>query len=133
MIIHQTTNVALIRQTSGFEPNMSNIWLIINFRSKAIGLFELQEVSKIASIVHMHIISGYQKQDLGLLAFKKLVEYLSLHSKIKTLIGTIPAKNSHIMSIVNRTAAKCCGNIPNGIIFNNELQDLLLFNLEVTA
>jgi hypothetical protein len=125
-----TKNIQVIKSVYDLEPNLTHEWLLIIKDNNIVGMFEIQPLSKITGIVHLHIKEEFQKQGVAIEAMNALTEYLK-PTPIKQLIGSIAVKNKHIMSIVNKTKARCCGLISNGIIWNNELQDIALFQLEV--
>ena len=130
-----TKDVDLIWTLSGIEIldiDLKHDWLVIKEEYKLIGIFEINPLTKISGLLHLNILEEYQNQGIAIKAFNALIKYLKT-TNYKQIIGSIPEKNKKIMSIVNKTKGKCCGSIKDGIIFNNELQDLLLFQLEVNS
>ncbi len=128
--IFQTKNPHIIRSVFNFEPDLEHEFIIINKDTKIIGMFEIQPVTKITGILHLHIKQEYQNQGIASEAMKKLVASLK-QTNYKSLVALIPASNKNIMSIVNKTKAKCCGLLQDGIILNNVVQDLIIFQLMV--
>lgn len=131
MLLKTTLNPDIINSIYKLDINAANLYITIQIDNKYVGMFELQEMTKITYIVHMHIKEEYQKQGLGPKAFKELLQYLKETSQIRKLIGSIPANNNRILSIVKKTSAKCCGLIKDGIIFKGVLQDLVLYELDL--
>lgn len=125
-----TKNITLIKSIFPMEPNLLNDFRVIAYKGDLIGLFEIQPITSITGILHMHIIKEFQNQGLAIKAFNQLIEDLK-SSPFKQLIGSIPEHNKNIMSIVKKTQAKCCGMLEDAIIFNGKLQNLVLFQLEI--
>ncbi len=132
MKIILTTNPIVINRIYQLDVNIRNKYLLILDEDikTYIGLFEIQPITKITGILHMHVSPEFQKKGNGIKAFNALMDYLK-DKEFKQLIGTIPVKNNKIMSVVNKTEAKCIGLIRDGIIFDDVLQDLALYQIEV--
>jgi RimJ/RimL family protein N-acetyltransferase len=79
---------------------------------------------------HIHILDKHQAKGYVFKGWEVLHTLLK-DSNINTIVGSVPIENENMMKVVMKTNFKCCGTIPNGIIYNNKLQDLVLFSLEV--
>lgn len=130
MHLFETKETVLIQSIYPLIPNTEHKYYLIEESNNIIGMFEIQPITKITGILHLHIKEHYQNKGLAIKAFNKLLEILK-NGSIKQLIGTIPEDNKNIMSVVNKTKATYCGKLTNAIIYNNRLQDLLLYQLEV--
>lgn len=131
MFLFKTKNNKELQKLLPNVMNLDSEFYIIIYQGVKIGFFELQPITRVCNNLHMHIITEYQRQGLGLKALLSLLNYLK-GTKIKTLIATIPESNSSILSLVKKVKAKYCGIIENAIIENNTLENLLIFQLEVT-
>lgn len=130
MYIFLTTNEALIKSVHPGVPNFQNEFYLIISDQKLLGIFEIQELTKITGILHMHLTPEYQGKGLGIQCFNELIKMLK-GGKYSHLMGTLPAENHRILSVANKTKARVCGCLTNAIIYDNKLQDLILFELEV--
>lgn len=131
MLVQKTISKDIIHYVfPNLNINQHNLYFEISLSGKIIGLFEIQILTQITGILHLHILEEFQNQGLAIHAVKELIKALK-NTEIKQLIGTIPETNQHIMSIVNKTPSKCCGLIKDGIIWNNQLQNLILFQLDL--
>ncbi len=133
MMIHKLENsLESLEILFPVRVNKAHEYYIIIVENDVVGLFEIQPLSKITGILHLHILEKHQKRGLAINAVNELINVLQ-NSSYQQLIGTIPENNKHIMSIVNKTKAKCCGLIKDGIIWNDILTNLVLFQLEVKS
>lgn len=130
MHIFQTKSKLLIQSVYPVEIVDTHDYLMMHQEGQVKGLFEIQPITKITGMVHMHIKEEHQNQGIGIDAFNALLMYLR-GRQYKQLIGPIPEHNTRIQSIVNKTLAKECGRIKDGIVYDNKLQDLILYQLEI--
>lgn len=115
-----------------FMPNMDNLWLEIQQNTVITGLFELRRFNTITFEIHPYVLPEHQHTGLSLDALNKLQEFLKENYKeIKNLISYVPISCTHSIKFLEKTNSKISGLIKNGIIYNNQLQDLLLYQLEV--
>ena len=110
------------------DDNMINI--AIKRDGQSLGIFQAQYISNACISLHMHILSEYQNKGYALQCLKPLLELLKT-TNIKAILATIPMNNKIMMGIMQKTPFKCCGSIPNSIIYKQQLQDMVLFSLEV--
>lgn len=107
------------------------LWYFINHNNESVGCFQLQEVTKITVSVHMSLLEEYQNKDIAIKCFKPLLEQLKKDTTYSKLVCTVPVNNKHMLSVLNKTTFKVCGLIPNGIIWDTKLQDLLIFEVTI--
>lgn len=110
--------------------NKAHEYYLIYKDQVIVGLFEIQPISKITGNLHMHILEKYQKQRLACKSVLELKKILK-NSDYKQLIGTIPANNLHSASLIKQLNAHYVGMVQDGIIWNNILTNLLIYQLEV--
>ena len=130
MRLFKTKIKDLIHSIYPLEINDRHDYFVIYHFDKVIGLFEIQPLTRITGVLHLHIKDEFQNQGLAIKAFNRLIEDLK-NSPYKQLIGCIPSSNKRIMSIVNKTRGRCCGALKDAIIIDNALQDIILFQLEI--
>lgn len=131
MNIISTKNLSLINSVKQLDPDLFHDWLLIVKDDQILGMFEIQPITKITGILHLHIKDEFQKQGTALKAVNELIEYLKENTIYQQLIGTIPISNTYIRSVVDKTTAICCGLIKDSIVIDNKKQDMLVFQLEV--
>lgn len=95
-----------------------------------IGLFQLEKITNECISIHMHILKKFQGKGIALKCLKPLLSYLK-NGTIRVLLASVAIENRKMIQVIQKTSFKCCGCIPNGIIYNNKLQDLILFSLEI--
>lgn len=118
----------------GFEDMVNNpdsIYLRIQDDGKIVGLYEVQMFTKITGNVHVRLLPEARNTGISKDAYPALLEYLKANTHLKKLICSIPAKHEPMMKIINKTRFKACGLIPDGIFWNDETQDLILFQLDI--
>lgn len=128
----KTTSIKHIKQINpDIQPNILNTWVVIKDNKYEVGLFEIQELTKITGIVHFYIKPEVRNQGYG----KKMCPLLLRFAKEKTgfrkLIASIPAYNIPMIAVMKHTDFKCCGAVRDGIIWDDRLQDIILFEIEV--
>lgn len=113
-----------------YKPDMRKLWLEIKINGKTAGLGVFKEVTKITYDSHIYVLPEYQKKGLTPEIARELQKYLSFKG-VKTLIATVPMECSHIFKLMEKTNFKVTGMIPNGIIYNYKLQDLIIFSANI--
>jgi len=112
------------------DPKQRSVWLEIFKDEISIGVFQLQEITKITFNIHIHIFEEYQKKGFAFKCLDPLLTRLK-HLKIKKLMCTVSKNNRVMRRVLSRTPFKLCGSIKDGIIWNDELTDLLIFELNI--
>ena len=129
--IEKTTHHKLIKDLTTYDTYTSSRYFLIKSDDFIVGIFELQAITKITETVHLYILPAFQKKGIAYSAFLELIEYLKQEQKILKLICTIPITNKNILSALRKTPFKACGVISHGIIWNEQIQDLLIFELTI--
>jgi RimJ/RimL family protein N-acetyltransferase len=123
--------LAYIQQELALTVSFDSMYLKIINDNELIGFFEIQELTKITSILHIHILERFQNKGYSGQLLTPLLNFLKRNTSIKMLVATISSQNKRMLSVMMRTPFKVCGLIPNSIQENNQIQDLILFQLEV--
>src|SRR5439155_159147 len=100
--LQYTTDEVLIKNIHYMTINPYNEYIVIRNDQEVIGLFEIQSLTKICGILHLHIIQKHQRKGYGQKAFKTLIECLK-GSKYKSLISGLPVENKAILRLSNNT------------------------------
>lgn len=114
-----------------YSPNMNNLWLKIDQDNTTIGFFELKEFTKICFDGHIYIAPEYWGKGLARQSIRKALEYLDKFTFIKTVLLSVPEKAIHVLKMLSKTDAKACGIISNAAIYQNKLQNIILFELKI--
>jgi len=131
MNLVETKNITKIQSIYHLMPDLMHTWLIINKDDQSIGMFELQELTKVTAIIHMHIKSEYQNLGYAIRSYRPLVKYIKENTEYQSLMAPVPQNNKRMLRVLTKTDFKCCGVVPSGIVYDNQQQNLLLFELNV--
>jgi RimJ/RimL family protein N-acetyltransferase len=123
--------LAYIQQELALTVSFDSMYLKIINDNELIGFFEVQELTKITSILHIHILERFQNKGYSGQLLIPLLNFIKMNTSIKMLVSTISSQNKRMLSVMMKTPFKVCGLIPNSIQENNQTQDLILFQLEV--
>ncbi len=114
-----------------FEIDKTCNYLGVIYQNELAGMFQLKEFNKITVDAHIYILPKYQNGLLSLKAVKACKEYLQENSDIYKVITSVPYECHYVHKFLAKTEFKPCGLINNGIIYNNNLQDLILYQLTI--
>ena len=116
-----------------YEPNLHNddIWLHIIQDDKDIGLVQLEPITAITANSHVYILPEHHGSGIALEAVREVREYIKEKLRFKKIICTVPFDCGHVVKFNNKVGFTPCGLIHNGVIYNNRLQDLIIFEIEV--
>ncbi|HEY3527386.1 MAG TPA: hypothetical protein VGK47_14410 [Nitrososphaeraceae archaeon] len=148
MKIKQTKNVDLIRsivtnpilwKQAGhdgdpifYTPYLGNIWLIGQKDNKNVGLLELKQITAITYEAHIRILPEFQGTGESVEFAQNVRKFIKNSCKnIHNLVCHVPMECKYVINFLSRLNLKVNGLIRNGIIYNNTLQDLIIFQLEV--
>ena len=120
-----------IESLTDFPTNPTHLYLLIKKDTQTVGVFELQKITNITASVHMHIIEEYQQQGIANKTLYPLLDYIRFYTSYKKLIATVASTNEHIQKVLDKTDFVFCGLITDGIIWNDRIDDLLIYQLEV--
>lgn len=114
-----------------FKPNLNNIWLVIKDNETIAGLVELREYTRITFDGHIYIKPSFQNRKLAPLAVLKTIQYLKQNTPIHNVVIPVPMTCIYVMKFLDKCPTKVVGMIENGIIHNNILQDLILYQIKI--
>lgn len=119
-----------IEDPDKYEVPKDRTWLLASDEEDIIGLMELHPMTAITYIAHIHIRPKYHKTGKSLQVVEATKEYLK-KTHIKNIITTVPLVCTHVIKLMNKTGFVVQGSIKDGIVYDNRIQDLLLFQLKV--
>lgn len=114
-----------------FKTDNTGIWLEVTDSQKVIAVFQLQEFTKITGNIHLHILKENQGKGIAKTLFDPLITWIEHNTKYQKLIATVPEHNIKMRAVIARLPFRITGIISNGIILDNKIQNLLIFELNV--
>jgi len=90
-------------------------------------------------VLHLHILQEFRDLGHATQAFKLLINELRqnpiylCNSEVscKTLLATLPIQNKAILKVADKVNARKIGQLSNSILYNNQIQDVVLYTVEV--
>ena len=148
MIIHKTTNLKQINSIitrhvlwtlhghtedpEEYEiPQDGTEWLVAYEDDVTIGLMEIKAFTRITCNAHIHILPEFHKTGKSLEVIDATRQYLKEHTEYINAITTVPIRCEHVIKLMEKAGFVVQGLIKDGIVYNNILQDLILYQLKV--
>ena len=113
-----------------YKVDWSSKYLLLQDYERIYGLFRIREFSKITLEAHIYILPEYWGKPVGVKAVKKLEKYARSRG-YRNIFTTVPITCVQVLQFLQKVNCKVCGKIDKGIIFNNELVDVILFNKNI--
>jgi RimJ/RimL family protein N-acetyltransferase len=114
-----------------FTIDPSCRYLSIQYFNELAGLFQFKEFNKIMLEAHISILPKYHNGHLSVKAVKAAKEYLAENTGFLKAFTTVPMECEHVHKLMVKTDFEVNGLIPNSIIYNNRLQDLIIYSLNI--
>lgn len=115
--------------TIDLEPNTKYLGIIYN--KELAGMVSLEKFNNVTLAAHIYILPSYQKGKISLDAVEACKKYLKENTDIYKVITTVPMDCEHVHKFLARTDFKINGNITKSVIYNNKLQDQILYSLQI--
>lgn len=109
-----------------FRPNLNDMWIYISEDNKAVGLFHVKEFTRVTAECHAYILPEFHGSGKSIEAATKAIEYLKTNSEYRVLMTMVPMACEHVFKFLKRIDFKPCGLIKNSIVYNDQLQDMVL-------
>lgn len=113
-----------------FKINKKMEYFLIKKDDLIIGCIPYKELTSVTLEVHLQVMPSFWHKKLSLeiyLAFKEFIKA----KHYKKLLITTPAMCIHVLRLLQLYNFKVCGSIPGGVVYNNILQTLFLFEQEL--
>lgn len=91
------------------------------------GMFSIRKVTNRVLEGHIRILPRFWKTEIPSLALNKACEFVKEYKDCSKVITTVPSNCYHVLKFISNHEFKQCGEIHEGIIYNNELVSLLIF------
>lgn len=115
-----------------FTPNMDNLWLTALIANDFVCLMELRKFTSLIYDCHIYTLPEQMRKGIATEAVKQAIQWIKKNTQIKTLMLTVPFSCQHVIKfLANKTDFKICGMLHKSIIYQNRLEDLILYELEV--
>lgn len=147
MIITETKNKQLIKEfitnpilwnitgyvgnSDEFIPDLNHQYLLATKDDKKVCLMELKKFTNLVSEAHIYTLPEEMRKGIGSEAVKVAIEWIKENTKIKTIMLTVPLSCEHVIKFLTKTEFKVCGMLHKSIVYQNQLQDLVLYELGV--
>lgn len=129
----ETTDMDLCNSITGFKLNPRDRYYLILVNGNIAGVYQVQEITNILCLLHMHITEKYRNQDIARQSFKDLIDNHLKDLGYMNLLGTVSQSNEHMKHVAEKAGATCQGIVLDGIKENNEIQNLLIYQYKITG
>lgn len=102
-------------------------FLSISVNDSLIGLFSFREITSASLECHIHVVPEAHKKGYGKQAVIAGLKWFSCNKLHKKFVTYVPSNCFHVLKFMQDNNFKACGVIPEAIIYNNQLVDLLIF------
>ncbi len=128
------THKELYKRTYGQNTNRTNYnvesdwkyYLIQDF-SNIIGVIQVRDVSKVTVEVHPFILPKYWNKNISTNAIKSVHNYFKQLGYLNVL-SSAPSNCIYALKFADKMGYKVCGMIKDGVVYNNYLVSLILYN-----
>ena len=114
-----------------FKTQDTGIWLEASELKQPLAIFQLLEQTKIVGNLHAHTIKEHENKSIHRKVMPEVLDWIRQNTGYEKVIGTVAEGNIKVRAILAKHAFRVCGIISNGIIENNQLQNLLIFELNL--
>lgn len=137
-MVRWAKDTELVKQIVGADVDMAVVplpsyyhYLAIYDDTTFIGVIAYEEVTKVCFNVHGGLLSTFQKGTYAVDMITALIEYFKNHSFATCLIWSSPVQCIWVHRLLQKLDIPMTGIIPQGIVYNNKLQDLLIFSKRI--
>lgn len=106
----------------------SKEWLLVTEEDIVLGCFEIKDLTSIVLEGHIAILPKYWRRTIEIM---NLAHQWCRDNKYKVVFTHVPENCIHMLKFMVRMGYEACGQIENGIIFQNKLVKLFLFNKQL--
>lgn len=125
-ILHNKTVVKMI----GYDDIDTSYQYILIEDKELIGCFQVRPVTKCVLEGHVYILPEYWGTEKPQQAVLEMHEWIKKQGYTK-IFTKVPANHVRSLKLAHKLKYKACGAIEKGIVFNNQLVTLYLFEFEV--
>ncbi len=110
-----------------YIPDPAKQYLVIKDDHHLVGLFTIRHVTHKLVEGHIRILPSYWGSKMSIEATHMLLKWLKDNTEAINLITHVPANCFHVKRFLDKLGTKVVGLIPDGIIYDHELVDLLIY------
>jgi RimJ/RimL family protein N-acetyltransferase len=117
-----------------FTVDLSFDYLLIQDEdqdNEVLGLFQVRSLTKIILEAHIYLLPKYWGKDYAKRSVLALFEYVRTQTRYHKVLTDVPASCKHVIKLMKKIGAEQCGYIKEGVVYNNTLQTLLLFDKKI--
>ncbi len=131
------TNPILFRLTNGKSANINDFqldetfqYLVCKKEEEIVGLLQVKALTKVVLEVHIFLLPKYWGKKVSYEVADAGHKWVKEQGYLKTF-NRVPANCIHVLKFLQEINYKVCGMIEKGIIHNNCLVTLFLYEFEV--
>ena len=132
------THPALFRLTYGqgikvkdYTVDESLEYIVAFWDHEPVGLWTLHPITNLVVDAHIAMIPKYWGTEVIQKAMEAGYKYLKEETEYTKIFTSVPSNCLHMIKFVTKWKYKACGIIKDGVIYNNQLVDLLLFETDI--
>lgn len=106
-------------------------YLAIALKDKVIGYFSLKTLTHMIIEGHIAILPEYWGTAISAQAMEEGAQYIFDHTSYRKIVTFTPGNCTKVINLLKKCEYKQSGCIQEGIIYNNQLTSLLIFELDL--
>lgn len=116
-----------------YIPDIAFEYLVVKDEGHLIGLFSIRKISHKVLEGHIRILPSYWGSKKALQAAEAGFQWARDNTEALNVMSYVPSNCHHVMAFCAKLGFKVRGSIPDGIIYNHELVDLFILNIEIRS
>lgn len=128
--LEKVDDIKEIKSLLWFPPNETHIWVRVVFDTHIVGVLELQPITTVTANLHLHIFKQFQKSGIAS-HLAAALDRFAVENGITTFLAMVPEQNHKVESALIANDFLRISLIPNGIIYNNTVQNLIIYSRSV--
>lgn len=109
--------------------NSWNYSIVCNFNN-IVGLIQHRPMTKMTVEVHPYVLPKYWHTDMSTLLIESVHKYVAKQG-FKNVFSTAPANCTRALKFAKKVGYIPCGMIKDGVVYNNYLVSLILYNYTI--
>ena len=114
-----------------YSPDLSYTYLHVEKDKKTVGLFQTRAQTKHVVECHIYIIPEYWGTHMSVEASYAGFQWLKNNTEYLKAFTQVPITCTHVVRLAKKIGWNLCGVIDRGVMFDNKLVDLLLYDYKL--
>ena len=137
VILNILTNPTLFKlsgevsRIEDFIVDPSYFFLEFLVDDKTAGLLKVRYLTAITVEAHIMILPEHHESGISLDIASKIIEFLKVNTQLSNLVTFVPSSCVHVIKYMRRIHFQLYGIISNGIVYNNQKNDLYCYKYEI--